>query len=293
MIKAKVIADSIAFGKRMTTFEIEYPRFILAEVNTHRMLSKNSASSRAIPVKAFLDFISENPAIPLYWASNKSGMVAGEKLPPQKGAEALAVWLDALDQMIDHSEKLGEIGVHKQWANRITEPFQIMKTVISGTEWENLFYLRNHLDAQPEFKALAEALFSARLNSTPVVLSCGDWHVPYYKDGFILSGCTVAELDEALKISASCCAQVSYRKSDDSLEKAELVFNRLNVGSETDPCHASPLEHQATPIGYLGFKNPSLWPDGVTSYHKELGYMSGNLAGFIQYRQLVKGHTKW
>ena len=53
LISAKVIADSVCpKGVRMTTMEIEYPRFILAELNTHRMLSKNSASSRAIPVKS-------------------------------------------------------------------------------------------------------------------------------------------------------------------------------------------------------------------------------------------------
>lgn len=293
MIKAKVIADSIYNGKRLTTFEVEYPRFILAEVNTHRMLSKNSSSSRAIPVKALLDTIRNNPATPLYWASNKSGMVAGDKLNAQDGAKALAVWLDAADEMVDHSEKLQEIGVHKQWANRITEPFQVMKTVISGTEWENLFYLRNHPDAQPEFKALAEAMFNALKKSKPTSLSFGDWHVPYYGEGVVRSFENEEVIKNALKISASCCAQVSYRKTDDTLEKAEFVFEKLNVGSDTDPCHASPLEHQATPLLDNGFRHPDLWPEGVTAYHKELGYMSGNLAGFIQYRQLIKGNTKW
>jgi len=94
-------------------------------------------------------------------------------------------------------------------------------------------------------------------------------------------------------ISLSCCAQVSYRKLDDSLEKARQVVARLNLDSSTEPKHSSPAEHQGTPIDQQSMLASPDWPDGVTSLHKDLGPMSGNLAGWIQYRQLIPGHVKW
>ena len=76
-ISAKVICDSInEQGVRLTTFEIEYPRFILAELNTHRQLSRNSSSSRAIPIKKMLSTVDDNMAVPVYWGNAKSGMQA-------------------------------------------------------------------------------------------------------------------------------------------------------------------------------------------------------------------------
>lgn len=302
MIKVKVIADSVNEfnGKRLTTFEIEYPRIILSEFNTHRMLSKNSSSSRAIPENAMLDHLSANYFSPSVWAENRAGMTAGVQLSNEDSEKATQVWKNALDEVIVAVKMLYELKVHKQWANRLLEPFQIMKTVVSGTDWKNMFYLRNHPDAQPEFKALVEVMMFEMAKSIPIQLDVGDWHVPYYNDGVARKG--IDNIEEAIKISVSCCAQTSYRKSDDSLEKAEMLFERLNVGSDEDPCHASPLEHQGTPItmtthfllnGGVTVQNTSHWQEGVTSFHKELGWMSGNLAGWVQYRQLINNHTKW
>lgn len=70
-ITAKVICDSISeAGQRITTLEIEYPRFILAELNTHKMLEKNSSSSRAIPITRMIEQIESNMAKPLYWGES-------------------------------------------------------------------------------------------------------------------------------------------------------------------------------------------------------------------------------
>lgn len=134
----------------------------------------------------------------------------------------------------------------------------------------------------------------------PVELFPGDWHVPYFENGYWLcKGKSNVSLRDALDISMSCCAQVSYRVLDDSEEKAKKVVSRLNLGGDNnDPVHASPSEHQGTPM------KPSLacvntksiietWEDGITAYHKELGFMSGNFSGWIQNRQLIKNHTKW
>ena len=302
LISARIIADSVSpEGVRMTTMEIEYPRFILAELNTHRMLSKNSASSRAIPLEAMHRQLREFPAGPVHWGRNQSGMQADEELAPELQKSAAAVWQLALDSGIEYSSALGHIGVHKQIANRVTEPWMLMKTVISGTEWQNLFWLRNHSAAQPEFRVLAQQMAEALEYSSPEHLSPGEWHVPYvdtYRDPLssILyyrdaSGTNITAA-QARIISASCCAQVSYRKNDNSYEKALKIYRQL---VESEPVHASPVEHQATPMDLdstCRFE-PETWEPGVSHVSANSDLWSGNLRGWIQHRKLIRGEAQW
>ena len=296
-ITAKIIADSInKYGNRMTTMEIEYPRFILAELNTHRMLSKNSASSRAIPVKAMHDFIKQSPAEPVYWGKNQAGMQAKEELTGTNYTDAKFIWRRAMDDALHWSWALADrVGLHKQIANRITEPWMTMKTVISGTEWKNFFWLRAHADAQPEIHELAIKMWDAYLKSTPALLHPGEWHVPYVNssrdadtDELCYSDALGQRLsaDQAKIISASCCAQVSYRKNDDSFEKAEKIYRQL---IESQPCHASPVEHQATPM-----LAPNSFVDlGTTHLDRSDCAWSGNLKGWVQHRKLIAGEAQW
>jgi hypothetical protein len=128
------------------------------------------------------------------------------------------------------------------------------------------------------------------------------WHTPYYGDGYW--GCLSPDsLEDALAISASCCAQVSYRKLDDSLEKARDIFAKL---IESKPCHASPTEHQATPMGESGefwdedgdysvnlLCDPDTWEDGITAVDRNGNFWSGNFKGWIQHRQLIKNNACW
>lgn len=300
LITARILADSISpEGQRMTTMEIEYPRFILAELNTHRMLSKNSASSRAIPVKAMHQHIRENTAGPVHWGVNQAGMKAKEALDPSDTVEALLIWEQARDSALDYAMQLADLNLHKQVTNRITEPWMTMKTVISGTEWANYFWLRAHADAQPEIHELATKMMTAYNKSTPQLLRAGDWHLPYVKSTRLSSGELIyldnedlpITLRQAQFISASCCAQVSYRKSDDTLEKAERVFKML---IESEPAHASPVEHQATPMyAFVDEYNPETWQDGVTHVSRNGDLWSGNLRGWIQFRKLIKNEARW
>lgn len=319
-ISAKIIADSISAvnGKRITTYELEYPRFIHSEFMTHRMISKNAASSRAIPVKAMLMNILANPAMPSHWGKNQAGMQANEEcnnLVEDCGDffSREAVWQLAMNQALDFAEAFAEAGYHKQIVNRLTEPFQMIKVVATATEWDNFFWLRKHADAQPEIRILAEKMWEAREASTPEVLLPGEWHTPYVEhcvsydntgrtqDYYIGEPGTdsfkMITLEEALKVSSSMCAQVSYRKADDTLEKALMVYDRL---VESKPVHASPFEHQATPMGDPrnwgdAYERITMadWPDGVTGQHYKLGYTSGNFAGWIQHRQLIEDNTCW
>ena len=301
LITAKIIADSVSpEGNRMTTMEIEYPRFILSELNTHRMLSKNSASSRAIPVKAMHEHIRGNTAGPIYWGKNQAGMQAKTELTGADLSEAKYIWNKARDAAIAYSGTLADLNVHKQITNRLTEPWMLMKTVISGTEWANFFWLRDHEDAQPEIAELARKMHEVYNSSTPVVLAPGEWHLPYVKtvrnshgrlQYFDASGAVLTAV-EARVVSASCCAQVSYRKNDDSVEKAQKIFQQL---IESEPCHASPVEHQATPmdVDSISRYEPETWEDGITHVSANSDLWSGNLRGWIQFRKLVPGEAKW
>jgi len=285
-------------GKQLFTFEIEYPRFILAELNTHCMLEKNSSSSRAVPVLTQCQMILDNPAIPVHFGKNQSGMVADEELEGSCVDIAEEIWSDAAYDAIMHVKRMANLGVHKQVANRLAEPFQRMKTVISGTEWNNFFWLRNHKDAQPEFQELARVMLEAKNMVTPLVIYNDEWHVPYVErertfDGVLHYYSNGVELtkDQAIMVSVSCSAQTSYRKSDDSLEKAEQVLKRLNIGSDTEPAHASPCTHQGTPITYNMYTDTS-WTEGVTHVDRNGNLWSGKYMDFIQYRKLIPNEYK-
>ena len=327
-VSATVVAHSISQeGKEMITFEIEYPRIILAELNTHRQLSKNSSSSRAIPVKKVNQMISEAPAMPVRFGQHQAGMqdqgvdyneeiqIYGDYLSPQE------VWNMAAEDAVFWSRVFLEYGYAKQVCNRLTEPFQRMKTVISGTEWENFFWLRCDADADPTIEALATTIRQAKEQSLPELLLPGEWHTPYvshfYED--VEEGCddaftcgyfvkdengevVVLTKEEAIAISASCCAQVSYRVLNNSKEKALDIYGKLLTGNKI---HASPFEHQATPMEFPTGKSwlDSLmtgkitqdsvkWEEGTTHLNQEDKFGSGNLVGWIQHRQLLQNHSK-
>jgi thymidylate synthase ThyX len=248
-ITATVVQDSIANGVRITTLELEYPRFIHAEVLTHRQFSRNSASSRAVPVDDMLQLVSANPAEPVFWGKAQQGMQAREEIDDTH--VAVTYWNAARYSALDYAETLKGLGLHKQIVNRVTEPFQMIRVVVTSTEWANFFELRDHEDAQPEIQTLAKAMGQAFLESKPMQLNTGDWHVPYVtrhqdESGQVFYGDdTILDRASARLISASCCAQVSYRLQDKSLQKAERIAQRL---LKARPWHASPFEHQATPM---------------------------------------------
>lgn len=282
MIRAKIIQDSI-FTNRITTFELEYPRFIHSELMTHRQFSRNAASSRAIPIEKMHQHIRDNPAMPIHWGKNQPGMQADEEIYDIKSARNN--WLVASDMAIHSARMLMMDGLHKQIANRVTEPFQTMKTVVTATEYENFFELRCHRDAQPEIRELALQMQDALANHNPLQLRVGDWHVPYvdrdnsnFEVRYSVNGQPVT-LKEAKEISASCCAQVSYRNNDTSTEKGSSIYKRL---IESKPAHLSPVEHQATPI-----PDNDIMYLGITHTDRHGQRWSGNFKGWIQLRQIL------
>lgn len=280
-ITAKVIADSIGpAGIRLTTLQLRYPKFIHGEFMTHRVFSRNASSSRAIPVERLIQDVIDDPAMPVYWGSNRPGMQAGEEVKELYWVKE--EWLNARDGAVQCARELSSLGLHKQIVNRIIEPWCHINVVVTATEWANFFALRRHKDAQPEMKALADTMFDAQQASTPIRLKIGEWHLPYVTETDVEPLADSFEPDDwktLVKLSVARCARVSYLthegKSPNPEEDLKL-YERL-IGST--PLHASPAEHQATPDQRNNFGN-ELGP----WYHQNLW---GNFVGWCQYRKTL------
>lgn len=243
--KVKILADSIAQDVRLTTVEATFPRIILAELNTHRMLSRNSASSRAIPVEKRIKAVRANPFVPAAFGANKKGMQAGEPVRGWRARLARWAWLTAAYMACFFAWMFSKLGVHKQWANRLLEPFSWHTAIISATEWENFFNLRCHPDAQPEIRTIAEMIRDARRASTPKELKAGEWHLPLIFEEDIeavKSGWPGEEWLYLAKISSGRCARVSYLTHDGKrdLDADRQLADRLQAAG-----HMSPFEHVA------------------------------------------------
>lgn len=319
-IKATVICDSISEqGVRLTTFEIEYPRIVMSEFNTMRAISKNSSSSRAIPVSKMLEHTKNINLKPIYFGSKKSGMQAGDELQGDTLEKVKLLWEEALDYATYYSETLDRLGVAKEVCNRLVEPFQLVKVVCTATDWDNFFNLRLHPDADPNICMLAYKMYEAMEESKPVTLKAGEWHLPYvdscyeidqntqekggkleyYVGELYTKGFKYISLEDAIKLSAASCASVSYRTEGMTLEKADKIFDML---IKAEVVHSSPFEHIATPVkpkynelGYVrvNCSEPQSWEEGVTHMNKQGQLCSGNLRGFIQYRHLLPNNTNW
>lgn len=266
MTSAKVICDSVSpDGSRLITMEIELHRFILSEFNTHRCFSRNFQSSRAVPVAKMIKQVRENPAMPVHWGANQSGMVAEVELVGGTVSNAKHYWREAAVQAADMAVDLSSCGLHKQVVNRILEPFVWTRGVVTATRegFESFFKLRCHPDAQPEIRALAYKMLEAIDASTPDHLQWGEYHLPYVSREWCPAGsgviygrgydgensCLTRDIMSAIKVSTSCNAQVSYRVLDDSLDKAVKIYGMLNLPEggvyKEDPPHFSPTEHVA------------------------------------------------
>lgn len=289
-------------GTKIVTMLATYPRAVHAQFLTHKMLCKNSSSSRAIPTITEIQSITSNPAL-FKWAQNQKGM-QGEIITDQTVLDTInakvAKHRKAAFKLAKELADPKGLNVHKQNVNRFLEPFSNTTVLITATEWENFEWLRCDKDTQPEMDELANKLREAKNNTVYMPLYEEEYHVPFIdrmrdEDGVLryYGAGTQVELSlaEALDISLSCAAQISYRKLDDSMEKAENIKQKL-FGEKV---HASPSEHQGTPICVdpnvlrdmpLGEALASL-PKGVTHVDVNMALWSGPLKGFIQYRHLL------
>lgn len=301
--EATVLADSTAYGTRLTTLAVTFPRIVLAEFNTHRVFSRNSASSRAIPVRRRIEQIRANPYVPLSFGKNKRGMQAkGEEVAHAEAAREH--WLHAMQQACDRAESLATLGLHKQWANRIIEPYAWHTVIVSATEWDNYFAQRDSPNAQPEIAKASEAMRAAMEASTPKELQPGQWHLPCIggKD-WRTQGMFGDVYDELVRISVARCAAISYGRIPDNDLEADLKrYERMR-----SMFHMSPFEHAAevhSPTGtvefeYVGEVHEFEMPFGPTYRRGPVdgiprwifnGYFCGNFrAPWVQHRKMIAG----
>ena len=250
---AQIIADSINLcGDRLTTFVLKYHRMIHSEFMTHRMLSKNSSSSRAIPVEKMIANVIADNVYPLHWGKNQKGMSAREEVDEQTKIDAKIVWNESRSQSIKHARMLVDIGIHKQIVNRILEPYSTITVICSATEYQNFFDQRCHPDAQPEIKALADAMKAEYDASEPRQIKANslfNWHIPFVTeedlDQLNKSNTNYSDL---LKVSVGRCARVSYLNHDGkrNIQDDIKLHDRLLTSR---PAHLSPFEHCAMALG--------------------------------------------
>jgi hypothetical protein len=267
MISAKIIADSVSEqGKRITTFQLRYQRFIHSEFMTHRMFSRNASSSRAIPVKRQIKDILKDMAMPIHWGQNKPGMQANSEISKWKMWLAKIWWIKLGYIACITAYLMSKLGCHKQITNRILEPFSYIHVVVTATEWTNFFALRYHYMAQPEIYELAKCMYEAYEASEPKLLKEGEWHLPYVGEE------EYGQEELNIKASVARCARVSYVRHDGKKPKLEddLKLHDRLLGHR--PVHASPAEHQATPA-------------------KRKVQKSGNFVGWLQYRKRLNGEN--
>jgi len=269
-------------GANLYTFVLTYPRVILAEVNTHRMLSRNTASSRAIPSKKQRERVLDNPFVPISIGSNQKGMQAGDELTGWRRFVCIKTWELARYPMVAASWILDKCGAHKQIVNRIVEPWTWTQQIVTCTDLKNVLKLRNHPDAEPHFHELARQM-QEQVETVQSLLNAldgkqddyfqrrvdlqgdmgigvvqvlrpgfGEWHMPFVD----INDMTHAILDSMLKcgptealkqISTARCARVSYYlpengKLSDSKRDIELCKRLSGSG------HWSPFEHVAEPV---------------------------------------------
>lgn len=290
---AEIIADSINMrDERLTTFEVTMPRIVLAEFNTHRMFSRNSASSRAIPVEKQLTRVLDDPFVPVYWGTNQSGMQAAAELSDDETIQAKEIWLRARDQAVlgavaliggltrlrdgslqeriaalqaesVHMNQALTTPLHKQIANRLLEPFMWHTVIVTATDWSNFFALRANPMAQPEIQHAAYMMRDRYTEHTPLPLTEEQWHLPLVQPDE-----TGQPTNALKKIAVGRCARVSYLTHDtgkrDTEKDIQLHDSLLSSG------HMSPFEHIARPM---------------TPEEAQQSTYSGNFRGWHQYRK--------
>jgi hypothetical protein len=263
-VSAKIICDSTnQLQTRLTTIQIHVPKWLLQEINTHRVFSRSYNSARAIPSRVMRQSADFEPKI---WLANQPGMSSHTELRDVRLYCAIIVW-HSLTAVVKFGHWLLELcGLHKQYTNRWLEAVVWVDGVITSTDWDNFLKLRNHRDAQPEIRDLASQVESLLANNEPIFLNEGDWHLPYIDDEDIEQ----YPIEDLRLISAGRCARVSYgfkdtKDSEGDLKRAHRLLN-------SNPRHVSPAEH----IAMAPF-----------NHGEPTGFKSGNFRNWVQFRQIL------
>ena len=305
-VYAEVVQHSCDINNKeneLLTVQVKYGLIIHAEFLRHRMLSRGVKSNRAIPMNIIRKEVLQDPYVPVWFGAAQKGMVADNEMKYKWLGRQ--VWLKSRYLACGVHWLADKLGAHKEWANRLLNPWQFVRETITATEWDNLYNLRLHKDAQKDIQEIVNCIYVAHKNSTPLEIKQGEWHVPYVNRerdqdtgllNYLDNDGTKLFYSDALKSSAARCARSSYDKHDGTkttFKNDEPLYNML---IDSDPKHASPVEHQGTPLersSYTKYVNTwgEFFEDGVTHIDIYSKLWSGNFKGWVQHRQLLADHT--
>lgn len=296
--EAQIIADSVNSGdSRITTLAVRLPRFVLSELNTHRVFSRNSSSSRARPVSKNIRDVLDNPVVPEVFTGNRKGM-QGDDGDRVDQVFARRQWLrdrdhavtSALSLLLGREVEVSEIddvvsngitvvdgvSVHKEYANRLLEPFMWHTALVTSDNWDNFFDLRISEWAQPEIRKAAEVMLAAMDTGVP---SETPVHVPFVDDVSHMFD-DVDTFRTVVLESVARCARTSYTLYTGENPNADADI-RLATSLLTRR-HMSPFEHVA-------FKGSSV-PDVALLFAVcgPLDTLHGNFSDWFQLRKFVE-----
>jgi thymidylate synthase ThyX len=270
-IWAKVVAHSInPCNVRITTLEVSFPRYVLAEVNTHRVFSRNTASHRALPATYVIQQVCDNPFIPTRFPLEAKGMQAKQWVTqeghPDEFHKLRTFWLQARDRAVEQADLLRKRGVHKQLVNRLVEPFAWTRMVITATKWINFLNLRTDENADDHIQMLARAMQTALNEAIPTFVPLNGWHLPFVQpeEKDLPTG-------EKIHLCVGRCARTSYLTHDkrrDVQKDYDLHDDLVTHG------HMSPTEHPAQAVMH-SFQRSNFDPT------------------WLQYRKQIIGEEVW
>ena len=293
-VKAQVVEHSYNTNNpesEVITMNLCFGLIVLGELTRHRTVTFSVKSNRAISGRRMRREVLDDPYVPLFLGKDKKGMVSDEEIKYKglgvalwRGSRYLACGVHFI------ADKL--LRGHKEWVNRLLNPWQFVSLTMTATELDNLYNLRLHRAAQRDIQEVVRCAYEAHKSSVPKPVSYRNYHLPYVqdreKDGYSLSEC--------IEMSTARCARSSYNnhdKSDCTYEKDRVLCNSL---VSDKPMHSSPIEHPCKPMRKIKASTsddylPSNWEKGVTHIDKDGNYWSGNFKGFIQQRQLLKDNV--
>jgi thymidylate synthase ThyX len=312
-ISAQIVADSLnEFGDRLTTFIVVFPRIVLAEFNTHRMFSRNSASSRAIPFNKMVKSVEEGLFEPIKIQKDHSGMQGTEYFTGWREKVARLAWRAAAKGAVFFAKKLNKLGVTKQLANRMLETFMYHKVIITSNRegLENFINLRAHPAAEIHIAKLAELMLEAYNESIPKRLVAGQWHIPFGDDIDLINLAKAIdncypeisdssdrreerdEISNMIKIAVARCARVSYTVVGEEDKPANYendikLHDRLNTMG-----HYSPFEHVGRAMSDFEYTFKSSFQYDPNHPQEGTWGWSGNFKGFTQYRKMLPNECK-
>ena len=340
-IKAEIVAHSkrANTGEEIITYKLTFPRIILSEVNTYKMLEKNTSSSRAIPFEKMVEVVDKEPFVPLAFQTHHKGMQGTEYITNPDEIDYLEVkWLIAKDTAIESAYQLYNNGITKQLANRILEPFMWVTQLCTGTresfkhlfeqrcpiydisndvlrlagsdtktsfkskkevikkfpqlsKKDDLWWLqRNKGQAEIHFMDLAEKMYDALNESTPVIMNDDEWHIPFSERPEFIPEMS---LKDKIMLSCAMTARVSYTTINDddvlTLEKAKNIYDKC-----VESGHFSVVSHCAKCMTDYEYDT---WIKGKCEKSEKLNILAipneakgfnKNLRGFVRLRQYIE-----